>query len=216
MVLGFLNTELHLAGFNIFVELFSLLLLAFDLLEHIIQGFMDFSASVLRHFLIVGVLEGIGHLRAFVSRAFARKSALLAQSGEDIGDELLWVIFVPLLQDTFGLNERLRDFRSARLLVLLFLSLKLALSCVLVLVLNELIEGAILVVFATRDDTGRELALDVDVVTASAKILLLSEFFTGLLNTSQVSVVCFPETRGNFLECWVVLLLCEDPGEVLL
>lgn len=110
MVLGFLNTELHLAGFNIFVELFSLLLLAFDLLEHIIQGFMDFSASVLRHFLIVGVLEGIGHLRAFVSRAFARKSALLAQSGEDIGDELLWVIFVPLLQDTFGLNERLRDF----------------------------------------------------------------------------------------------------------
>jgi len=86
MVFGFLNTELHLARLNIFVELFTLFLLAFDLLKHIIQGFMDFSASVLRHFLIVCVLEGIGHLRAFVSRAFARKSALLAQSGEDIGD----------------------------------------------------------------------------------------------------------------------------------
>ena len=212
MVLGFLDTELHLARFNIFVELFTLLLLAFDLFKHIIQGFMDFSTSVLRHFLIVGVLEGIGYLRSFVSRAFARINALLAQSGEDINDELLWAIFVPLLQDTLGLDERLRDFGSARLLVLLFLSSKLALGGKLVLVLNELIEGAILVVFATRVDTGRELALDVDVVTASVKILLLPQFFTGLLNTRQVSVVCFPETRSNFLECRTVLLLCEDPG----
>lgn len=110
-VLGFLDTQLHLARFNIFVELFTLLLLAFNLLKHIIQGFMDYSTTVLRHFLIVGVfLKGISHLRSFVSRAFSRVSALLTQSGEDIGDKLFWVIFVPLLQDTFRLNERLRDF----------------------------------------------------------------------------------------------------------